>query len=263
MPNDSSNKELKAIKNAIQDNLERLIQIGRFCGVYLGVGLQRATIDKLPSFIKAMCNTTSTFRVNNEKSSMVAIDSNDAVNLSPREAIVKTNERVMLKTVTLTPTMIVEHIKPFRWKGGEFRDFPYQSYMKLDTILEKVQGKKRPTKQERKEQNQKNKESSTTSQVNTLDTKTKLSEEELKKIIPKEEKVIKTIENIPKITENQEKEVKNTEKVYEIPKITNKTNPYLQENWIETPPDKIIDKTKIDFSKTEKPRKRGDKIDDN
>lgn len=265
MPNDSSNKELKAIKNAIQDNLERLIQIGRFCGVYLAIGLQRATIDKLPSFIKAMCNTTSTFRVNNEKSSYVAIDSNDAVNLSPREAIVKTNERVMLKTVTLTPANIVAHIKPFRFKDSEYKDFPYQSYMKLDTILEKVQGKKkRPTKQERKEQNKKdsNNSNSNTTQL-VQNTKTKLSEEELKKISKNEEKVIKKIENTPKINENQVKVVGNTKNKQEEVKNSNKISPYYQKNWVEPKPKIIIDQTKIDFSKTEKPRKRGTKIDDN
>jgi hypothetical protein len=265
MPDGENNKEIKTIKNAIQNNLERLIQIGRFCGVYLTVGLQRATIDKLPSFIKAMCNTTSTFRVNNQKSSLVAIDSNDAVNLSPREAIVKTNERVMLKTVTLTSPDIVKHVQPFRFKAGEYKDFPYQSYMNLDNILEKSQGKKkRPTKQERKEQNKKDNSNSNSNTIQPVqDTKTKLSEEELKKISKNEEKAIKKIENIPKITENQVKVVENSENKQEEVKISKKISPYYQENWVEPKPKVVIDQTKIDFSKTEKPRKRGTKIDDN
>jgi hypothetical protein len=155
MPGDSDNKSIKSIKNAIQDNMERLVQIGRYVGIYVIIGLQRGTVDKLPSFVKAMCNTVATFRTNNERSSYVAIDSNEAVSLSPREFIAKTNEKVMGKTLTITPAMMLEYTKNLRWSNGQYHDFQYNSWLpkelqdKNETPAAPATSKNQKRKQER------------------------------------------------------------------------------------------------------------------
>jgi DNA segregation ATPase FtsK/SpoIIIE-like protein len=127
MPSDGD-KQKKAIKTEIQENMERLIQIGRYVGIYVIVGLQRSTVDKLPSFIKAMCNTVITFKVNNERSSFVAIDSNEATSLIPREFIMKTDKQIYGKTTTITPATILKYIQPTRWAKSQYTDFVYESW---------------------------------------------------------------------------------------------------------------------------------------
>ncbi|HEY5588445.1 MAG TPA: FtsK/SpoIIIE domain-containing protein [Candidatus Paceibacterota bacterium] len=155
MPNsEGGNKEKKAIKTEIQENMERLIQIGRYVGIFVIVGLQRSTVDKLPSFIKSMCNTVITFKVNNIKSSQVAIDSNEAVELLPREFIVKTNTQVFGKTTTIYPSTILKCIEPYKWENSQYTDFNYLSW--YDPSAETPKEKKR--KETKESKNKKRKE---------------------------------------------------------------------------------------------------------
>jgi S-DNA-T family DNA segregation ATPase FtsK/SpoIIIE len=109
--NNDSN-EIKALKDSIMFFLEEIAQIGRSVGVFLILSLQRPTADKLPPFVKAMCNVKVSFRQTNKRSSEVAMDDDSAVGLEMREAIYDIGERDYLKTSTITDKQILELIKP-------------------------------------------------------------------------------------------------------------------------------------------------------
>lgn len=228
MPGNSDRKDIKKLKQAIQDNIERLIQVGRYVGLYLVIGLQRSTIDKLPPFIKAMCNTVATFRVNNERSSYVAIDSNEAVNLKPRENIIKTDKKEMAMTVTIPQDVILKYTQEFRWSPGQYHEFMFESW-----IIKDQQQKKREKK--KKEQQQQ------------TATKAEIPEEELQKLEKPEPEVKKLDPEPAPAVELQAK-----------PK---KTGPHFDPNWTDPCEGKtVIDQTKIDLSNSEKPRKEHDNV---
>lgn len=152
MPDGESNKEKKEIKKAIQNNMEHLFQVGRSVGVFVILGLQRGTTDKLPSFCKAMAGNTIAFKVNNIKSSEVAIDSNKAVDLKPREFIVKRNDIIFGKSLNISSDIIAKYIDPFKVNDYsnliELDKNNLGDYIK-DNDKEKV-GNKRKTKSQRK-----------------------------------------------------------------------------------------------------------------
>lgn len=131
MPDDcTDSKDAKEIKKNIQGNMERIAQLSRSTGLYIIIGLQRATINKLPSFVKSNMNVNVTFKQANIRSSQVAIDSDEAVFLDVREAIVKTNDIHYMKTVTLTNKMIVEYIDKFRIPKEKYKDnFDYKGFL--------------------------------------------------------------------------------------------------------------------------------------
>lgn len=140
----------KKIKQVIQSLMERIIQIGRSVGFYCILSTQRSTIDKLPSFVKSNCMTIVTFKVGNRKSSEIAIDSGEAVNLKQREFITKIETMNFGQTYNLTQKDIVEFIKPYR--SSKPPNFEY----KIDEeVLDDIKGKKgkknkRKTSAERK-----------------------------------------------------------------------------------------------------------------
>jgi len=225
MPEGETNNDNKIIKQAIQSNMERLIAIGRACGLYIVMGTQRATVDKLPSFLKAMSNVVVTFKVNNRKSSEIAIDSDEAISLRQRDFITKTDEKYYGRTVNLYPKMIDEYLEPLRWSRYNPMDLTYYDNSKI-IIESKSSKRKRKTKQERNEITSKNSENS--------------------------QKTIEKTEISDKISEKLEKTLNNNKKI-------KKLNEHLVEGW-QDPSTldgiKVIDKTKIDFSKTEKPRRK-------
>ena len=152
MPNsEGGDKDKKAIKVEIQENMEKLIQIGRYVGIYIIIGLQRSTVDKLPSFVKALCNTVVTFHVNNVRSSQVAIDSNEAVDLLPREFIVKTDKQIYGKTTTIYPSTILKYITPFKCSPAQYHDFNYISWFDPNAETKKEK-KKKETKESKNKQ---------------------------------------------------------------------------------------------------------------
>lgn len=116
MTKTSDSKEVKEWKNSIMDYLEEVAQIGRSVGVFLILSLQRPTADKLPPFVKSMCNVKISFRQTNKKSSEVALDDDTAVGLEPREAILDTGQRNYIKTLEVLDkdilTYLKKHIKP-------------------------------------------------------------------------------------------------------------------------------------------------------
>lgn len=150
MPESSFGKD-KKIKQAIQAIMERIIQIGRSVGLYCILSTQRSTIDKMPSFVKANCMTIISFKVPNKKSSEIALDSSEAVNLKQREFITKIEKMSFGQTYNLTQKQIVEYIKPFRYKKVpkfEFKAEDISNIIKENSSEETTH--KRKTKSERK-----------------------------------------------------------------------------------------------------------------
>lgn len=253
MPSDGEDPYKKMLKNCIQANMERIIQVGRYVGFYVVIGLQRSTIDKLPSFIKSMCNTIATFRVNNEKSSFVAIDSNEACGLSPREAIIKTVDKQICKTVTLSQFDIVENIKPYKWSGANYKNFVFSSWIDTEELKKRAYGKKYKPDQAKKKDN-KNIEApnnNNNTQKATFVGESKIVKDDKKpqeikknKIEPKKEEIVKVID---KIIET------------EIPLISQKAkSPYFIPDWKDISEKcTVVDKTRLNNSEFEKPKKKG------
>lgn len=249
MPESSDDKSSKEIKTAIQGKIDRLIRIGRYVGMYFVLGIQRSTIDKMPSFIRAMANTVVTFRVNNMSSSIHAIDTDEAMFLKQREAIFKTNEKVRLRTVTIDDPTIFNYINPYKCSNGEYRNFNFSTWMSKKEKSEKTE-KKSIRKQEK-----------TNDVTNSVPLRipsgaTYVGEQ-------KEEKK-KKIEDIKKIEEKQveSEPVKQIDAVTNLvetkpksPFIVHKSkpkSPFLMDNW--TDPYKncnVIDKTTIKNSECE------------
>lgn len=149
---ESSFGEDKKIKQAIQAIMERIVQIGRSVGLYCILSTQRATIDKLPSFIKTNCMTIVTFKVGNRKSSEIALDSGEAVNLKQREFITKSESMQFGQTYNLTQKQIIDFIKPFRYSSIPKFEFAMDDSIKGMLNENKGEKGKRKTKSERKKE---------------------------------------------------------------------------------------------------------------
>lgn len=232
MPEGEYDKERKQIKQMIQTMMERILQISRATGLYCILSTQRATIDKMPSFIKAMCCTIVSFKVNNQKSSEVALDCGDAVSLKRREFIVKIEDNESGRTPNLTPKKILEYIAPF--KTNNSKNISFNSFNDLESVLNPKKNKKesstRMTKAERKAVKEKALE---TTKKDTVIAKAE-------KLIEKENNIIdKTVKeyNAPK----PEKIPSNLDKINSKVK-----SPYLLDDWVDPSSDpniNIIDKT--------------------
>lgn len=144
----------KKIKQAIQAIMERILQIGRSVGLYAILSTQRATIDKMPSFVKANCCTIVSFRVNNRKSSEIALDSGEAVNLKQREFITKSESMQFGQTYNLTQKQIIDFINPFRFSSIPKFEFASEMSEEIKEMIEGDSNKKgkRKTKSERKKE---------------------------------------------------------------------------------------------------------------
>lgn len=202
MPESSFGAE-KEVKKAIQGVMERLIQIGRYVGLYIILSTQRATVDKLPSFIKANCCTIVSFKVNNKKSSEIALDSSEAVNLVQREFITKIESMYFGQTYNLTPKDIVENIKPFREINP--KKFSFTSEI-ADKIIEespksKEKGGKRTTKAERKA----NWKNAVAGIVENMEKKEQKEIKEIAKIMEKEKQIQEKNLDIEDVIKNTNK----------------------------------------------------------
>jgi S-DNA-T family DNA segregation ATPase FtsK/SpoIIIE len=101
------------LKARCRANLVNLIKQGRSAGIFVVVGLQRPDKENIPPIFKSMLCTRIAFLQNNTASSLVVIDSGDAVNLKQREAIVRYGgENFLIKTPFLSSKMIQNYIKP-------------------------------------------------------------------------------------------------------------------------------------------------------
>lgn len=223
MPDGEYSKPIKQIKQIIQSMMDSILQKARATGLFVILSTQRATIDKMPSFVKAMCNTVTTFRVNNRKSSEVAIDSGDAVTLKQREFITKTEEIEYGKTVNLTSKALFKWIKPYK---TDKNPPSFNSFNNTEEIFETKKGRKGRTS---KAEKRKNKQKANEQDVKASDPS----------IIKKGNTKLKTKSDfIPK----HEKEESN------LDKPINKPSSFKVDNWVSPLSDpniNVIDKTGI------------------
>lgn len=238
MPDGEYNKDIKEIKQMIQSMMDRILQISRATGLYAILSTQRATIDKMPSFVKAMCCTIVTFRVNNRKSSEVAIDTGEAVTLKQREFITKIEDVAYGRTVNLSPELLLKCIKPYKTNQApaDFNSFNNIEELK-DLKKGGKKGKGRASKKERREN------------------KKKALEEDIKASDPS---ILKNnngkVKTKTDFLPTHEKESSN------LDKPINKPSSFLLDNWVDPLSDpniKVIDKTGISVN-TEKPKKENE-----
>jgi S-DNA-T family DNA segregation ATPase FtsK/SpoIIIE len=106
-------KEVKLLKESIIDKLIKIAQIGGALGIYYIISVQRPTVDRIPSFLKAESNVKICFGVSNQKTSEVCLDNDMAVGLPPRRAVTFVNsEYSMLFTTSLPDSEVLRLIKP-------------------------------------------------------------------------------------------------------------------------------------------------------
>jgi S-DNA-T family DNA segregation ATPase FtsK/SpoIIIE len=263
MPESGDDKYSKEIKTVIQNKIDRLIRIGRYVGLYFILGTQRSTIDKMPPFVRAMANTVITFRVNNMPSSMHAIDTDEALYLRQREAIFKTNEKIRLRTASISDETIFRYINPHKRSNAEYRNFNFDSWKTPEK--ENTKESKNKNGKKKNNENQEVSKENNTSQpervplgatyIGDIDkpSKDKKEQEEIKKI---DEEPIKTITEEPKLEEKPVENI-NPDIITRRPKKT----PFFIEDWKE-PSEiyKVIDRTTISNSEIGyvKPKSKGD-----
>lgn len=114
-----SSKEEKKLKEMITRYCNKIAQVGASVGVFLICSLQRPTVDNMPSFLRAMCTITISFRQNNPKSSEIALgDSVAATKLLQREFAIKSISEIDFGIVPLIDSKVVYSIiKEFNEKN--------------------------------------------------------------------------------------------------------------------------------------------------
>lgn len=112
-------KAVKDIKAEITKRCNEIAQIGASVGIFLICSLQRPTVDNMPSFLKAMCTISISFRQNNSKSSEIALgDSNAATKLLRREFAIKQISQIDYGIVPLIyPTDVYNVVKKHNEKN--------------------------------------------------------------------------------------------------------------------------------------------------
>jgi S-DNA-T family DNA segregation ATPase FtsK/SpoIIIE len=120
MPNSTDSDKVKEWKEKCLDMIFQLIKEGRNCGIYVMLSLQRPDRENCPAPIKSQCNTKVIFHQNNIASSLVVCDSEEAIHLKQREAIVLMDEKKYMKTLYLDNNMIEEYIKPIHEDNHKF-----------------------------------------------------------------------------------------------------------------------------------------------
>ena len=229
MPEGETNKHLKECKEIIQTKMEEIIRLGRSVGFYVIIATQRGTIDMIPSFVKAMCATNITFKVNNKKSEeLTGFDG--AASLEPREFIAVATEIETGVTSThfgttpnLTPSIIKSHLLEYinRYPCS----FPFERY---DNYL--------PTSKKKGKEKE-----SILENINNIPTAViEEAKKEAKKKEIEEKKVIALQDIKP-----SEEEVKQLKK-------PNKKSQYYDPNWKDPSTDpnvKVIDETPISRKK--------------
>lgn len=141
MPDGENNKEMKAYKEIIQNNMERIMQIARSTGCFCLLSTQRATVDNMPAFVKRMANTVATFRVNGKISADVA-GIEGAERLEPRYFMVLTKDIKYGKTANIPQELIHSIVKKYR--SSSVQKFPFKKYEYLlkGTSVDKTNYKK-------------------------------------------------------------------------------------------------------------------------
>jgi hypothetical protein len=112
MPTDMDSDDVKDLKNKCRSLMWELLKEGRNCGIHFFSCLQRPDTNSFPAPMKALIDGKVCFYQPNTASSLVVLDSTEATNLrKQREAIVDGEEKLLMKTLYLTPEMIEMHLK--------------------------------------------------------------------------------------------------------------------------------------------------------
>ena len=112
MPQSYDSENIKGVKQESIGYLSQLIRLGRSCGIFLITGLQRATHENYPAFMKSQINVNISFRQNNPRSSEVATGDNTlALRLPKREGVCITDDIQYFKTPFITDNIILEFTK--------------------------------------------------------------------------------------------------------------------------------------------------------
>lgn len=112
MPDTEKSDPNYAIKSKCTKLIDTIAAQGRFAGIYLIGTVQRSDKESIRPIIKSNLNTRIALKQNNEASSLVVIDSPDAIKLPRREAIVLTSgEYTRIKTPYIDKMVIYNTIK--------------------------------------------------------------------------------------------------------------------------------------------------------
>ena len=241
---DTSNnsKKVKLLKQQIVGKVERIAQFGRALGVFLTVCLQRPTAQMLSPFVKSQSNLRISGKQNNQKSSEVAMDdSNAALNLDQRTFVYKTLDYDYIKTPYINDKIILENIKPSLQPNHKtIFDRPKELLKKENNIS--------------KNSNKVKQVGNGVIEVNPSKIKLPKGKEKTavakdkEKIIHKDTKEVQL--NFDKVDPNiiQKKDEKTKINISKIPNFV----PYNPNENL-----KVIDETKLDLTKTQKPVKKG------
>lgn len=106
------NERTANLKAQCRDIMFELYREGRSVGIHLLSSLQRPDRLSVPPEMKALIGAKVCFYLPNQASAKTALDTTEATTLrKQREAIVEGTDKVIMKTLYLTPEMIQEYIK--------------------------------------------------------------------------------------------------------------------------------------------------------
>lgn len=98
---DSDKKEIKELKDECEDYISRIAKAGRAVGIHILAVLQRPTSQNLDTTIRAQLSVL-TFKLKGRNDSKIAIDTEEATKLGPREAIYDGQDDT---TLIIAPTL--------------------------------------------------------------------------------------------------------------------------------------------------------------
>jgi S-DNA-T family DNA segregation ATPase FtsK/SpoIIIE len=111
MPTSFDSPEVVKAKEKCRDIMWEIYKEGRNCGIHIIACLQRPDQVSFPATMKALIGARICFYQPNTASSLTVIDTAEATNIrKQREAIVDGTEKVLMKTMYLTPEMIKKYI---------------------------------------------------------------------------------------------------------------------------------------------------------
>ncbi len=109
----SDSKEEKQLKEEILGLLKQLINVGRSVGIFIITALQKPTNDSIPTNIRNQLTTKVAFRLADKNTSMIVLNSESAVNLKNREAIIRTASEQLSKMPFINHDIIMNCIKSY------------------------------------------------------------------------------------------------------------------------------------------------------
>lgn len=104
-------KEELAIKRQCLKHVKQLVNVGRSCGMFVIIALQKPTADSLPSDIKAQLTTRISLRIDDPAPSIVIMGNDKPTELKEREVMVRTLDRQIGHSYTIDHDLIMNNIK--------------------------------------------------------------------------------------------------------------------------------------------------------